>query len=287
MEKALSSFTHEPNQPVHNAVVQHLPSGYNFPTHMHNTVEIIICRQGVCVINLQDQQISLGEDEYIVLFPGVLHDTCTPSHTACTLLQTHFHADTFVGAFDPDYNAAARSFLLEVSTGKQKFFSGSVHPQLYYCVDSIRMELIEKRPSWKKMVNLYLSQVITLLSRDMHNSAVSSSAYRNKYLMKSLGYIQEHSSEPLNASDIAADAGISVRYLSRLFADELSISISAYINHVRIQKAIAMMVERPDYPLTSIAIDVGFSSLQYFSRVFKEKIEISPSRYFELFRTDR
>ncbi|MEG2455510.1 MAG: helix-turn-helix domain-containing protein, partial [Oscillospiraceae bacterium] len=71
------------------------------------------------------------------------------------------------------------------------------------------------------------------------------------------------------------------------FSKELSINVSTYVNCVRIQKAIDLMAQRPDYPLTDVAIDVGFSSLQYFSRVFKEQIELPPSKYMEMYRKDR
>ena len=59
-------------------------------------------------------------------------------------------------------------------------------------------------------------------------------------------------------------------------------SAAAYLTNVRISQAIAYKYAVPACPLTDLAVDMGFSSLQHFSRVFKEKMGISPKRYFSI-----
>ncbi|MEG2053776.1 MAG: AraC family transcriptional regulator [Oscillospiraceae bacterium] len=283
MEHKSSIFTSNVKISVHNAVVQILPSNYDFPTHMHNTVEIIICTKGVCLISLQNEVVEINMGEYIVVFPGTLHDTRTGSYEGCTILQTHFYIDIFKTVFNFDGTEASLSFLLEVSTGKRKYFKGCTNIQLYSCIDNIRIELNDHLNSWKNMINLYLLEAVTLISRDLQYNDKNDNIYKNKYLMKSLDFIHDHYGEQIRAEDIALNAHISVRYLSQLFKDELAIGIAQYINCVRIQKAIELMIKRPNYPLTNVALDVGFQSLQYFSRVFKEQTEVTPSNYFDMY----
>ena len=37
---------------IHNALIQNMPAGYHFDTHMHRTVEIFICLSGAITITV-------------------------------------------------------------------------------------------------------------------------------------------------------------------------------------------------------------------------------------------
>ena len=51
--------------------------------------------------------------------------------------------------------------------------------------------------------------------------------------------------------------------------------------YFRINKAIELMSdENAEYSLTQLALEVGFGSLQHFSKVFKNTMNISPTKYF-------
>ncbi|MEG2455509.1 MAG: AraC family ligand binding domain-containing protein, partial [Oscillospiraceae bacterium] len=203
MDFESSIFSQEMKLSVHNAVIQQLPPNYHFPTHMHNTVELILCTEGLCIVHFQDQVVEIVAGEYILLFPGVLHDTCTSRVVGCAILQTHFYVDIFKVAVQMHGGDSSLDFLVEASAGKRKFFKCKTSPRLYQCVDSIRAELQEKGTAWRRMLDLSLLQIITLLSRDLQGSALSGGAYRNKYLIRSLDYINEHCGESISAREIA------------------------------------------------------------------------------------
>ena len=59
-------------------------------------------------------------------------------------------------------------------------------------------------------------------------------------------------------------------------------STAAYLTNSRISQAIAYKHAVPACPLAELAVDMGFSGLQHFSRVFGEKMGISPKRYFSI-----
>ena len=51
---------------------------------------------------------------------------------------------------------------------------------------------------------------------------------------------------------------------------------------MRISKAIDFKHQNPQYPLTDLALDMGFGSQQHFSKVFKERMGVSPKKYFSI-----
>ena len=52
-----------------------------------------------------------------------------------------------------------------------------------------------------------------------------------------------------------------------------------YLNDIRLEKACQQLKESADKNIIDIAFDCGFSSNQYFTRVFKERYGMSPQRF--------
>jgi CheY-like chemotaxis protein len=95
---------------------------------------------------------------------------------------------------------------------------------------------------------------------------------------KAMAYIHEHYAQPISREDIARYVSISDEYLSNCFRQEMGVTLVAYINRFRIKKA-KELLQRGDKSITEVALDVGFSSQPYFSRMFRQQAGISPSAY--------
>ena len=91
-------------------------------------------------------------------------------------------------------------------------------------------------------------------------------------------HIARHYAEPLTLAQLAETAGLSPSYFSALFVKVMGVSLREYINHVRVEEA-KRLLTATDYPLSQIAVSVGFSDQSYFSKVFKQITGISPNRY--------
>ena len=81
----------------------------------------------------------------------------------------------------------------------------------------------------------------------------------------------------LSVEALARDAGISEVYLRKLFNSEFGTSPSQYIIAKRISNAEALMKEKT-LSTEECAKQSGFSSLQYFCRIFKTKKGFSPGK---------
>lgn len=95
---------------------------------------------------------------------------------------------------------------------------------------------------------------------------------------RALAYIHQHYTHPIARSDICQVLGISENYLSRLFRQELGLTLVEYINRYRIQIA-RDLLEHTDLLITVIAQQVGFDDPAYFSRVFAQQVGMSPRAY--------
>jgi len=95
---------------------------------------------------------------------------------------------------------------------------------------------------------------------------------------KAVAYLHAHYAEPISRGDVASYVGVSERHLSRSFRQEMGVTLITYLNRYRVRRAKALL-EAGDKSITEVAMDVGFSTGGYFTRVFRQEVGVSPSAY--------
>jgi signal transduction histidine kinase/DNA-binding LacI/PurR family transcriptional regulator/AraC-like DNA-binding protein/response regulator of citrate/malate metabolism len=118
-----------------------------------------------------------------------------------------------------------------------------------------------------------LTHVEAALARNKHLGSET-----QRLVRKAMAAIHEHYTEPISLKDVARSVGISKEYLARCFQQETGLTLVTYLNRYRIGQAKARL-EAGEQNLTEIALEVGFSSEPYFSRVFRQEVGMSPSAY--------
>ena len=82
---------------------------------------------------------------------------------------------------------------------------------------------------------------------------------------------------PLPLSAIAASVELSQRQLERLFRGHTGVTPVQYYLEVRLDRARGM-VTQTELPLLEIAVACGFNSEEYFSRVYRRRFGLAPSK---------
>ncbi len=99
-------------------------------------------------------------------------------------------------------------------------------------------------------------------------------------IFKTISYIKEHYRQKLSLESIANHVYLSKSYLSKIFKEETGMSITNYINQVRVEKSKLFLTDR-SYSLVDIANAVGFDDQSYYTKVFKSITGVSPGKYRE------
>lgn len=110
----------------------------------------------------------------------------------------------------------------------------------------------------------------------LRHSALGSEARRA--VRKTMAYIHGHYMEPISLEDAARHVNMSREYLSRCFRQEMEITFITYLNRYRIARARSLL-ENGEQSLTEIALETGFSSSAYFSRIFRQEVGVNPREY--------
>jgi len=100
----------------------------------------------------------------------------------------------------------------------------------------------------------------------------------HRKVAKITDYIQVHFAEPLTLTHLSETFYISPYYLSRVFKDITGFTFVDYLHHVRMNEAKRLLRET-EWKVLRIAGQVGFDSIAYFGRVFKDTVHLSPVQY--------
>ena len=116
-----------------------------------------------------------------------------------------------------------------------------------------------------------LPELVTLL-RDQFAGELS------EPVTKSLEYIHRNYRKQVTLEEAAAYSATSPTHFSRLFNADMGIGFSAYVNHLRVEKAKELLRES-NMSLSEISQSIGFSNQQYFSKVFKTETGMTPGQF--------
>jgi AraC family transcriptional regulator, carnitine catabolism transcriptional activator len=96
-------------------------------------------------------------------------------------------------------------------------------------------------------------------------------------ISRALTLMQSHVDDPLSCDEVAGELQISLRQLERRFKQERGRTLHAEYMLVRVQKA-HQYLQQTDLSVTEVAALSGFSSVEYFSKVYARVFGVAPSR---------
>ena len=95
---------------------------------------------------------------------------------------------------------------------------------------------------------------------------------------KCIDYIKINFYNKISLNTISNEIGISPSHLSRSFKKETNLTITEFINKVKIEEA-KFLIKQNELSITDIALKVGFENHNYFCSVFKKLTSYTPKEY--------
>ncbi len=98
------------------------------------------------------------------------------------------------------------------------------------------------------------------------------------YVEQAVSYMQKHLADNFSMENLARMLGLSPSYFTRLFVKDKGMTPLNYLNSLRIDHA-AFLLSNTLLPVDEVARKCGFSSGNYFCKVFRKALDYSPSEY--------
>ena len=97
-------------------------------------------------------------------------------------------------------------------------------------------------------------------------------------MRKAAEYVRHHYTEPIDFGRVARMAGFAPAYFSQLFRKQEGVPFEKYVRALRLERAKRLLTST-QVPVARVAALSGFSSPQYFCRVFVSDVGLSPREY--------
>ncbi len=133
-----------------------------------------------------------------------------------------------------------------------------------------------KHPDYQFSALSSLYKMLSLLICSEEKNYNLSSKY--KRIAPSVDYIHRYFDRDLSNDRIAAESRVSTVYFRKIFTEHYGMSPIRYLHKLRIDKAKEML--RSEYgSVGAIAKTLGYSSIQHFSKTFREYTGMAPKQY--------
>lgn len=96
-----------------------------------------------------------------------------------------------------------------------------------------------------------------------------------EHLYHALSYISEHYTTELTLPLVAEQVGIHPQYFSKYFKQKMGMTLTEYINQIRIVSSLSDIINT-DHSLLDIALAHGFNNYKTYSTAFKKEFHTSP-----------
>ena len=153
-------------------------------------------------------------------------------------------------------------------------YTGGAHP---YDIDKWTREFIIRIENATGIQDIQpLSRIMLKKYCDLVRS--SEDVQYSPVIRKAVDYISGLFNTDISLKDMATQFSISASYLSVLFKKETGKSFTEYITEKRIGFAIQLLTQT-NLPINTVAVECGIPDNNYFARIFKSQMGMTPLQY--------
>ena len=111
--------------------------------------------------------------------------------------------------------------------------------------------------------------------QEQHQQLTVSPRERSKNI---LAYLHKHYAEKVTINDIATAVNVSPKECIRSFKKSIHQTPIEYLLNYRIEQA-KKLLRQSELTITDVALQAGFSTSAYFSKIFRERVGQTPREY--------
>ena len=105
--------------------------------------------------------------------------------------------------------------------------------------------------------------------------------YEVSKVREAVQYIQQNIERTSSVNDICNEVGLSETKLQEGFKILYNATVNNYINDVRLNLS-SQLLRNSDFNISEIVYKVGLTSRSYFSKIFREAYQMTPTEYRQL-----
>ena len=164
--------------------------------------------------------------------------------------------------------------LLQAHAADRRFHDDDGHIRALF--EKMVEEYEEKPAGYQEIIRCHVIEILVGCARLA--SAMEPHSRLHPAAEAMAEYLIEHFAEPLSLDMLSEKLGYTPQYLSALFHRETGMSLSAYLQKIRVEKSCSLLAETR-LPVSGVAQEVGYCDLKHFNSVFRRYAGMSPREY--------
>ncbi len=253
---------------------------YRYVGEAHEFWEFVYVDKGEIIATAGDRDIPLENGKIIFHKPNEWHTLRANGSIAPNIVIVSFSASGEAMSFFEDkimaVGQAQKSLISKIIVEFANSFTTPLS-DTYACT-------LERSDNpeigSEQLLKMHLTELLVLLMRDndagQYSLAKSNSI--NSTLEYILSYMNSQIGQRLTLNDLCKHTGMSKASLSSLFKTHIGKGPIEYFIHMKTELAKKYLRE-DNYNITQIAYMLGYSTVHYFSKQFKQITGMSPSQY--------
>ena len=262
-------------------------SDFSFPGESHDFWELVCVDRGEIDALAGDRRLTLKKGNILFHKPNEFHNVLTNGKVSPSLVVIGFECHSpAIKSFEDQLMSVQdteKELLAQIIVEARNTFSGRLD-------DPYQEELIfNSEPltfGSAQLISHYLEQLMIHLYRRYfsYSLPVRSSRFLaeassgNDTYNRIVRYMEEHLGERMTIDRICRDNLVGCSQLQKLFRDTKGCGVIEFFSMMKIDTA-KQMIRDNQLNFTQIADRLGYNSIHYFSRQFKQITTMTPSEY--------
>ncbi|MBP3633736.1 MAG: AraC family transcriptional regulator [Oscillospiraceae bacterium] len=247
------------------------------PWHWHEALELGYVLEGSVKVSTAEGTEIFHAGEGFFVNSNVL--TAMDSEDGCIMDSHLFHPIFLAGHFKSIFETKYMAPVLHNRSLDLLPIRGQTDTERQLLSRLRELAALQSQPDGEFHTRNTLSLIWLCLLQVLSSTQLRRLPAKNQdRMLPMLTYIQEHFAEKITLEQIAAAACISTRECLRCFRSCIQQSPMEYLTQYRIEAA-SRLLEKTTLPVTEIAMETGWGSSAYFSKIFRKLRGMSPKEY--------
>lgn len=254
------------------------------PMHWHEEMEIALIEEGQAEINVDLTNFTAYAGDISFVKPLSLHSFKKPNNTGViwrsmvfnlSMLQSALTDGCLIKYIAPILNNENELPLIINKNNEGYEEIKKTIEDLFLCYnnnyDGYELEI--KSLLFRLFSLMYKYNLIKKSSKKITLS--SDASYKLKNV---LHYIGENYPNPITIKELAQISNFSEFHFMKFFKKHIGITAVEYINNVRLTESCRLLLTT-DKSIMDISFEVGFNSVSYFNKLFKNTYNLTPKEF--------
>ncbi|CAM3719705.1 AraC family transcriptional regulator [Marinicrinis lubricantis] len=260
--------------------------------HVHDFIEISYVASGSGIHILGDQTYEVQKGDLFLINYNIPHEfrsLDSPSASPLKVYNCVFKPD-FIDVNLIDYRDFSDviqylSFRSVFSLPSNRIDDVKILGGENYAIEAIYKKMLEEftneEEGYIELLRVYLIELLIHIFRSLKKSSNNDSgtiSHHAELIDRSIEYLKANYSVGTKLADLASQSFLSPTYYCKLFKDYTGMTVSEYIQKLRVEEACHLLQHTND-KIIVIAQTVGYKDIKHFNEVFKKITGMTPSVY--------